>query len=305
MSDPRLDDILEDLVKRAAREYRMDADAIQQIFSDVFANSTELTKALQKNPTPRQLRKNPHLKKAAQAARKKIYYQLRQYRPKTTGLTEKHTEHPPILAKNASQQEAEQWLKDIINTHISTQERRIEQSHPLESIINRHPTPRSIVDVGCGVHPLQALHHLPENCISHYTALDRDRWSIEALKHYADWRNDGLLSAHVWDLSSGWQNISDLIDDNLYDLALIQKLIPVISRRNDALLETLAQIPARRAIVTGSRMAMVRRKQIHKRELGIIQRFLEQANWTIEQQIQTEDEVGWLVRTDQEKGSIS
>ena len=73
------------------------------------------------------------------------------------------------------------------------------------------------------------------------------------------------------------------------------KLIPVINRQEDNLLEYLAKIPGNTVVVTGSKEAMVKKKNIQIREDIILKKFIAQTGRKVIKEIDIENEFGYVI----------
>jgi hypothetical protein len=113
---------------------------------------------------------------------------------------------------------------------------------------------------------------------------------MRAVSAWGRWRGDGRLTGHVWDLSR------DEMPSDGVDVALMLKLVPVIKRQLPAKLQSLALIPARRLVVTGSREGMVKRRGIAGRERRVLESFADQGGWRVAGSFETPDEVGLLLQ---------
>jgi 16S rRNA (guanine(1405)-N(7))-methyltransferase len=116
----------------------------------------------------------------------------------------------------------------------------------------------TVLDVGAGLYPLQ----FPLERVRRYVALEADlRW-VQRMS-----ARGPPLEARRWRLGEPWP-------DETFDTALLFKVVPVFERQHRAEMAAFAHMPARRWIVSGSREALAKRRDIGRRERGSIERFL-------------------------------
>jgi len=138
---------------------------------------------------------------------------------------------------------------------------------------------RSVLDVGCGVYPLQFPFAGAGRGVETYTALDRDPIVLQAVAALARLLSPGRLTAVRWELADGWDALPGTCRRRTctYDLALMLKLVPVIVRQAAQALPVLLQVPALTVVVSGSCVALTRRRSIRRREEAVLRRFADQA----------------------------
>jgi 16S rRNA (guanine(1405)-N(7))-methyltransferase len=99
----------------------------------------------------------------------------------------------------------------------------------------------------------------------------------------------------VWDAAERWTAAFDRGLPDRCDVGLLLKVVPVVARRSPALLPTLAETPADRLVVSGSRVAMTRHQDIERREVALLRRFFAAHGLVETAAFRTADEVGFLV----------
>ncbi len=80
-----------------------------------------------------------------------------------------------------------------------------------------------------------------------------------------------------------------------FDVAFLLKLIPVIARRDKKLFYTLADIPAKILIITGSKQALVRGTDIRNRENKALMKFIKITRGKVIGKINIGNEFGYVV----------
>lgn len=293
MSDPLAEhEALAALASEAAEEiaarYRIDPAAARATIAELWGKNRKLLAAAAEGEAASKLRRRRVVKDATRDAARTIYYELRRYRRDDEELATLAGRFDELDPPGRGDGAAHALCRALAAAHVSTAERLGHETELHEAIAAHLRGASSVLDVGSGVHPL--LFPFERFSVQRYLALDRDVHSIAALEAYARWRTDGVLEPRRWSLAEGWP------PDERFDVALLLKVVPVVARQEEQLLPLLAQAPARVLVVTGSRQAMAHRRDIAKRELGVLQRFATQTGRTLIAELETTDEVGLLLR---------
>lgn len=98
-----------------------------------------------------------------------------------------------------------------------------------------------------------------------------------------------------WSLNQGWAAAHDAGLPRRSDVAFLLKIMPLIARQSSTLLRGLAQTPAERLVISGSRVAMTRHQDIEGRETRILRRFFADQALRELGRFRTPDEVVFLV----------
>ena len=257
------------VVTAATTQYRIDEATATAWVRTVLARDPAFRKAATEAASGEQLLRTRAFKDAAAAAKKHVYYSLRKYRPAGSGdaLAALHAVSPggPAAERDAA-------ARAVVAEHRSTAERLPSLAEFYAALFAAVGQPRSILDVGCGVQPLLFPFDGAGAGVELYLATDKDAQAIEAVEAYARARGDGRLTAVRSDLSAGWPP-----EWGEFDLVLMLKLVGVVERQERELLGVLATAPARRWVVSGSRMALAKRQDIERRERAAVRRFVELA----------------------------
>jgi 16S rRNA (guanine(1405)-N(7))-methyltransferase len=131
-----------------------------------------------------------------------------------------------------------------------------------------------------------------------YQALDRDAEGIEALRAVAEARSESRLAAFRWDLAEGWNTLAQMepaAHVERFDVALLLKVVPVVARQEPRLLDVLARTPARRLVVSGSRVALARQATIERRERGVLQRWIHRHGFAVIGEFAVEEEFAYVL----------
>ncbi|HUR53494.1 MAG TPA: hypothetical protein VMZ71_05165 [Gemmataceae bacterium] len=261
------------IVAQATRQYRLDAAAAAALIRDVLARDAEFRRAAEAAESGEKLIRTRAFKDAAAAAKKHVYYSLRRYRPPASeGDAAAALEQLRTLPSGGAADARDVLARTVAVGHRSTAERLHSLDEFYAALFAAVGTPRSILDIGCGVQPLLFPFDEAGRRVERYLALDKDPQAVEAVEAYARARGDGRLSAVRSDLSGGWP-----AGCGEFDLALMLKLIGVVERQDRELLDVLAHAPARRWVVSGSKVALAKQQDIERRERATLRRFVELA----------------------------
>jgi 16S rRNA (guanine(1405)-N(7))-methyltransferase len=254
-----------------------------------------LQQAASDHKTAQKLRRTSAFKKAASAAKKKIYYHLRNYRSDTLQLEhlidelEQATPDTPIEKQN-------EIIASIINGHASTRERLVSQHEFYRRLSELVEPPRNILDIGCGVHPLMFPFDAEfSKRIDRYIAADKNGKDIACIRQFSRLQQNKNLVGVQWDISDGWSALANETGCHQYDFAFIMKVVPVVGRQARELLTVLSETPAPRWLLTGSRVAMAKRRSIERRERRALEEFVTLAGRTVKHEFVVDEEFAWIV----------
>lgn len=293
--DEEIQVLLEQLVAEisdgAARTYRLEPEKAAELISPVLAGNKELLSALSRESDLKRLYRMRVVKDAVAASRRAVYFGLRRYRKDEQSMLASIEALESIEPRTQCKLLSDA-LTGITSNHVSTAERLGHVEETIKEIFDQSDNAGRILDVGSGVFPLLVpLDSYPG--LETYVALDRDQMAIRALQAYSTWRADGKLIAKNWTIADGWEPA--IKQGNRFDIALLLKVVPVVERRDPELLKILADVPANRLVVTGSREAMVKRRNITHREAAILSDFSERFGFRVTRRFETSDEVGMVL----------
>ena len=228
--------------------------------------------------------------------RARVYQTLRQYKP--TGLSASE-----LLAGmiECDENDADSAADKLLGAHISTRERLPDREEFIRAI-NKFIRPGDIVaDVGCGFAPLLYPAEFFRS-LSCYIAVDKDTEATETVRVFAKKRGISNLRAYTWDISSGLEALRSLTGIKKYDIALMLKLIPVVSRADRAIgaqsrfMQVLGDFPAPALLATASRVSMTKYESIEKRELSALRKFAGSYSFDIVSEFSCGSETGFCLR---------
>lgn len=259
------------IVEDVVADYRVGRDEARTLVAPALGKDPKLKKALAKAADLPALERTRAFKDARKKARNDVYYALRQYKRSSGPSLEALAD---AIRSAGSPAAFEAAVEAALEAHSSTRERRPSRATLDAALAPWLEGARGVLDVGCGVYPL--MFPWAEHALERYVALDRDAASVAALEAFAAARPEPRLEARRWRLEDGWSDV-----DEDFDVALLLKIVPVVARQAPALLETLARAPARRLIVSGSRVALAKKASIEARERALLLRFADEHGFAV------------------------
>jgi len=289
--EPALAQLAERLAERVALRYRIGADQARGCIEGAWRGHQALRALARKIPSPRALARTSLYRQAASQAKKDIYYRLRRYRrdcdafPEALERLRRATSGAPCQAAREA----------LARSHASTAERWPDLADSLQRTQPVWGDCATLLDVGCGLMPLLFPFGQVGGRLRRYVACDRDARCIEAVNARLQ-TPPGVLEGCVWDIGDGWAALERQTGIKRYDAAFLLKLVPVVARQQPRLLAKLAAAPADWLIVTGSRQALARRRDISRRERMALGAFAKRHGLIVESEFATSSELGLVVR---------
>ncbi len=236
------------------------------------------------------------LRRLAKEARSRVYHELRRY----TNDAEERERLLAQLQARVTEDDREglrETVAALLRSHVSTRERMPSYDEFERIVAELVGTPRSIVDLGSGLHPLAQPFEDPEAAPQVYVAIDRDAPSIRILETFAGSLRGPRLLARELDLEHvDWEAELARAEVDSFDLAYLLKLVPVLARQQPSALRHVAEVPAATLVVTGSKEALTRHESIARREERVIRRFLDTLSPSEVTRRETDGEIVFVVR---------
>jgi hypothetical protein len=324
-------ELLDRLADELRASYRVERDAIRALLEARFDAQPKLADELAATDSLERFRRRRVYRDFVKCVRRDVYYSLRQYH--SDDASEAVDALEQAVTGGVEPAELRLLLDTVLNAHVSTRERRPFAELYRNVLARWSPGVRTILDAGCGTHPL-AFPFDAFPGLTDYVAVDRDAVSLRAVEAYATTLRSVRLKAVRADFEhidmrgfalSLWRTSTQTLDApkemerdandpqmetpssllrsagrfgtrlETFDLVLMLKTVPVIERQNPALLERLASVPARRALVTASREAMTKRQDVSRRELASLNRFIRLARRRVVDRFDLPNEFGFLL----------
>lgn len=245
------------------------ADAVNFFYDNMMKND-EVSKLISSAASEKQLSKNATFKNFIKKNKKELYYKLRQYKSSDEDRLELMQGLADAKA-DASNEKRVELLEKLAAFHVSSEERFEENEKFYEQLAGFAGDAVSIVDVGCGVQPLFFPVDKFRN-VEKYVALDKDKESVKLMQEFKNVFSEQYkwLFPRAWNISEGW-------GEDEFDMALILKVVPVVKRVEPSLLEVLAQVPAKKIMISGVKESMVKKHDIEHKERKAITSFIKSA----------------------------
>jgi hypothetical protein len=287
-------DIIEELIYEEsaaiARRYRIDQDQAADRLRSEFDDNPKIREIAEKASGSAAVRRTRYYRDLVTRIRKDIYYGLRRY-VKAEDELKQSVLKLEMVDPDAPLHEIDNLVQRIVSSHESTRE-RIDQLDTFNaSILKFIGNAQTIIDVGCGVYPLV----FPIREGQSLVALDQDEMAVRAVRAWSQLQNGCNVEVIHWSLEKGWGNILPLGGNSTFDVAFMFKLVPVVLRQNRELVHLLAQVPAGRWIVTGSRIALAKKQNIERRERRTLMDFARNANRRVVAEFSVETEFGLVL----------
>ena len=230
-------------------------------------------------------------------ARGAVYQDLRRYK-----TSDYDVESGLALFAGSEGGAAQAALEQLLHLHVSTRERLPYREEYIERISGLAAPGSTIIDIGCGFHPLMLPPEFYRR-VACYVAADKDAQCVEAVRMFAAKFGLENLRAFTWDIGQGLAALERMTGVQEYDLALLMKVVPAVYRaeqthagRHDAgMVSVLGQFPAKKMLAMVSRESMTKHKSIEKRELSSLNRFIDTYGFTKAEDISAGDEAGYLL----------
>jgi hypothetical protein len=286
------EDVIALIVDKALKKYKIDRQRATDIVMENMRKHHKFLQLLENESSLKKILKSRAFDEVNHSSKHQIYYSLRQYN-KDEETRNKLVASLQQVAPGAPETEYRGILDELVKTHISTKE-RLNSSREFYRLLFQHiGEPVSILDVGCGMHPLLFPFDGKGKNVRQYTALDKDPLCISALKAYApltEREELSVLTAMEWNIRDDWRVVKKQIGTARYDVAFFLKVIPVVSRIERPLLAILEKTPADTWVISGSRTSMTKYVNIEGRERRFIHEFLKGTGKTVVNEFATEDE---------------
>jgi hypothetical protein len=287
------DDLLLPEAARIAERYRVSqADALAGL-REAFEARPALAKRIADRLAEEDVTRWREFRDVVRRCRRRLYYDLRRYYadPERAGALVAELE--ARCGEGTSVADVHPLVTGLLECHVSTRERLPHYEEFYTRLFELAGVPRSIVDVGCGMHPLSYPFAAEGKGTERYLALDGDGTAIRAVRAFSRLLPAGRLRAvheqigTVGDQAFEW--------GPAFDLALLLKIVPVVARLDRQAASALHGCPARRALVTGNAESMTKRQSVERRERRALERFVAESGRRVIAEFDVGGEFGFLI----------
>jgi hypothetical protein len=290
--------IPEELLRKEAESvcarYRVSVEEALAALTEAFAAAPEVARRVRQRHGREDVSRWRDFREVVRRCRKSIYYGLRRYYARSGEVERLVEEFGQEAAGPAEPRRMEELRLALLGAHKSSCERLPHHAEFYERFFALAGSPATLLDVGCGMHPLSYPFTGRGSATGVYVAFDRDPRAIRAVEAYAWVVGKGRLVAVRGGLSdAGW--MQGLPGPAVWDVVLMLKVVPVLSRLDGPAVARLAAVPGRSVFVTGSAQAMTRRQSIEARERTVLKAFIAQTGRRVAGEFRAGDEFGYLL----------
>jgi len=283
--------LITEAMETIVKQYRIGGEPARRLVEASFLRDHKLRQLLDDHASAAQVKRTRVFQQAFTNAKRDAYRGLRRY---TSDTSQQSMLISQIENANTSPEEIRRLSLELACTHASTRERFDHREKFYQRLLSLLGKPRTILDVGCGLNPL--LHPLDKPpSLRLYVAVDKDPNAIAAIEAYARSLNERRMMALKWNISEGWERVISSSGVSEFDVAYLFKLVPVIQRQSPELLRNLADTPARLLVVTGSKVALAKRRKIERREHAVLARFSAAAGRRVKDQFSVGEEFCFIL----------
>ena len=288
-------EILESEVKDICERYRINPDDARTIVERSFARRPDVVRKILETHSEADITRLRGYRETVKTARKQVYYELRQYRRNKEELKRLTRHLEKLIRKSADGKRIKTHINELLRAHLSTRERLEYYDSFYLELFKLIESPRTILDVGCGLNPLSYPFGDPKHRPEVYVALDKDPDVIETLTIFAPFVVPTRLVPVCLNLAQAtWSDVARC-GIEMFDIACMLKLIPVLHRQSKELIPMLLDVPARQVLMTGSSQSMTRREDIAKREDSILKQYVKGTARPVIGSLKIENEFGYVL----------
>jgi hypothetical protein len=281
--------LVDEAVARILKQYRIDDTAARELVEESFARDSKLRALVEDGKLAGEIQRTRVFDDALVAAKRTAYQELRRY----SADQEKQAALIQELEAAKDEGTVQRVVGELVRSHASTRERLAAREAFYAKLREIVGSPRTILDVGCGMHPL--MHPLRVEAPEIYVGVDKDAASISAVKAYGRTVKGCRMLGIRWDIREGWAPILAEAGVREFDVAYLFKVVPVVQRQEADLIEVLARTPAKRWVITGSAVALAKKQDIARRERGALLRFCKEAGLEVKEEFTVGEEIGAVV----------
>jgi 16S rRNA (guanine(1405)-N(7))-methyltransferase len=290
---PIPEELLRQEAESIAAHYRVSADEALAALSQAFAGVPDLVRRIQLRHGEEDVTRWRAYREVVRECRQGLYYGLRRYYPLSDEAERVVGEFEQEVAASARAERVEELCERLLLLHASTRERHSSYAEFYERFFECAGVPATILDIGCGMHPLSYPFKGAGSGTKRYVAVDRDVCVIRAVSAHARVAGKRRLQAVRLSLDDpGWP--SELPWRGPYELGVMLKVVPVLIRLDRAAVLGLQAAPVARLLLTGNVESLTRRQSIEARERSVLKRFIQNAGRQITGEFRVGNEFGYL-----------
>lgn len=286
--------LLEREAERICARYRVSAEQALDALRRAFAARPRLFRRICERHEVEDVTRWREYRDVVKQCRKRVYYELRRYYAAPEAADDLAAALGRAAERGRTAADVEELRRALLEAHVSTRERAPHVAEFHARVFELCGVPVSVLDLGCGMHPLSYPFATGGQGTRLYVAVDTDARAVRAVSAF------GRLLAAPERLVAVQLSLGDpawttrLPGGGVFELAFMLKLVPVLSRLDSGAAAALGAVPAGRLLVTGSAESMTRRETIEARERRVLERFLRGAGRDVVAQLRVGNEFGYL-----------
>ncbi len=288
MKNNLLENLINNMSIDITKKYKISEEACNSFLLQEINKNKLLLDLLKEDKTLKQILKTKIFKDFNSKTKKAVYHNLRTYH-------KKEINQDMFNKKYENDKKQQEFIENLINSHISTKERALEKDYYNE-IFNLISAPNSILDLGCGINPIMFNRDYP-HVNATIVGIDKDKSSIALINKYASWTKNKNVTAFEWKIEDGFNSLEEKTEITVYDFCLVMKVVPVALRHNTDAWKILSEIPAKYILFTASKSSMTKNKSIEHRENKTLLNFLRKTDYEVIHTFNKNQEFGYLVKT--------
>lgn len=290
------EDLLEREITAICQRYKITPESARTIAEHSLQRRPDLVAAILARYPHEDVTRLRVYKTLIKEIRKQVYYHVRQYQPEQETMPHLREQLRQLILSEAPPEAIDAVIQQLFLTHVSTKERMAGYDRFYHTLFELIEPPHSILDIGCGLHPLSYPFTHPAFRPDVYAALDRKAEVFHTLSVFAPHTSPTQFLPICCDIAEAdWKTLTPKGEGNIVDLVFMLKLIPVIARQQRHLLPKLAAVPARQILITASTESMTRKQNIRRREDRVLRDFISRTKREITATFQVGQEFGYLL----------
>jgi len=279
-------------VEAICERYKISPSLAREVVEGCFAERPKLVARIEQEYGSQDVTRWKDYRKTVKEVRKRVYYQLRRYHADREEEAKLREELEACISSSDITR-ASRLAEALTQLHVSARERLPFLADFYEVIFAEIGYPESVLDVGCGYHPLT---YPFRETTRRYVALEKDAETCETLRVFSPMAMPAELvpvCGHC-----GEVDIDSFLadDETAFDVAFLFKLVPVVARSEPGALQALANLPTEMFVVTASKEAMTRSQDVSRREDRALLAFIELTGRSNVSRFEIGNELGYFVR---------
>ncbi len=295
--------IVENSTKKIVKRYKVSEKKAKEVFLEEAFKNKKFMENILEFSEKKNFEKWSEYKKVMKKTKKKIYYELRQYKHEPEEkIKEKFNELKEKIKKEKKLEKTIGLHKQMLEMHVSSRERIDFYPEFYRKIFRITGKPESILDVSAGFNyfsvpflGLKKIFFAGTEYKKEFIKQMNEYFSL--IKKYSEVNGKGFfLNLMETDFETR-NELLDLNNGKKFDSAFLLKLIPVMEREKKGSTENLIElIPAKWIILSCSKESMTKKEKISFRETSIIKKFIKENDLYLNAKIDFPNEIVFVTK---------